>query len=196
MSSMAKGALSDLTAEQRAKVLHDIFTAVLPNHEECALCKEAPVTVTNEDQTFTAAEVKAQIDAAVDAALETASARIADLEAAAGKSEVETAVAEATAELTDKVEQLQKDLEAADAAKKTAEDNLAKRIADDEAKEEAAALEAKRAERATFVEGLGIFSDELVEKSQDRWAAMSDEDWEAQQGEYQTLADSKGITPK
>lgn len=194
---MANG-VSDLTAAQRAKVLHDIFAAVLP-HDECALCKEAPVTVTSDDQTFTAAEVQAKVDealASVNAALEQATNKIADLEAAAGKTEVATAVAEATADLTAKVEQLQTDLDAANAGKKAAEDALAERDRADEEAKEQAALEARRDERATFVTELAIFDKEHVEKSQDRWAAMTDEDWEAQQAEYQKLADKKGITPR
>lgn len=148
-----------------------------------------------DDKTYTADEHVAEVKKAVDSALEQANARIVELEGSVEKSAVDTAVAEATQQLRDELDAIQKDLEAADSAKKTAEDALQAERTERETEKAAAQIESRRDEREAFVKELAIFSDELVEKSKDRWAAMDDEAWEAQKAEYQEAADRKGIKP-
>lgn len=149
-----------------------------------------------DDKTYTADELASEVKKQVDSALEQANARIVELEGSVEKSAVDTAVAEATQALRDELDEKQKELEAADSAKKTAEDALEAERAERETEKTAAQIETRRDEREKFVTDLAIFSDELVEKSKDRWAAMDDETWEAQKAEYQELADRKGIKPQ
>lgn len=148
-----------------------------------------------DDKTYTADELTAEVSKQVASALEQANARIVELEGSVEKSALDTAVAEATQELRDEVDAKQKELEAADAAKKTAEDALQAERDERETEKTAAQIETRRDEREKFVKELALFSDELIEKSKDRWAAMDDEAWEAQKAEYQEAADRKGIKP-
>lgn len=148
-----------------------------------------------DDKTYTADELTAEVKKQVDSALEQANARIVELEGSVEKSAIDTAIADATADLTAQLDAKHKELEAADAAKKTAEDALQAERDERETEKTAAQIETRRDEREKFVKELAIFSDELVEKSKDRWAAMDDETWEAQKAEYQEAADRKGIKP-
>lgn len=157
------------------------------------------MTAAADDKTYTAEEFASAVQTAVDSAVEQANARIAELESNVSKSEqdqaIDTAVAEATSDLTSQLDKLQRELDEANAGKKAAEDALADRDRADEEAAEAAKLETRREERATFVKDLAIFDEEHLDKSKDRWAAMDDETWEAQKAEYQKLADTKGIKP-
>ncbi len=149
-----------------------------------------------DDKTFTADELADEVKKAVEAALEQANARIAELEDGVEKTAIDTAVAEATAELRQQLDDARKEVETADAAKVEAENKLTETVDYLKAEHETATFETRRDERAGFVKELAIFSDELVEKSKDRWAAMDDETWEAQKEQYQEVADRKGIRPQ
>lgn len=181
------------------KVLHDLLLSIAPEGTEhkCLLCdsddEEEPVTA----KTYSEDEVKAQVADAVSAALADSTAKIDELSARLGEKEtsaaVDAAVAEAVASKDAKIAELESDLEAESIARKAAEDvhaDLVSRLETEAAKAEA---DSRKADRLEAVRALAIHPEDFLAKEsvQDRWAAMSDEEWVAQLDEYESVAASK-----
>lgn len=188
-----------MSTTNELKDLHDLLLERKPEaakHEEanCPLC--AMETSTSQDtnpggsmpETFTQAEV----DAAVAAATADLQTRLDELGAQVRDTEVGRAVAEAVAAKDAEVSELQNRLDAAEAARTAAENQLqtvetfwAEAIA---AHEERAVVEARRTERVAEAKAAGVLSDEYVDTNADRFAAMSDDDFKARLDEWRAIA--------
>lgn len=146
-------------------------------------------TLTKEEHEAALADAVAKAIAEATAPL---SAKIAEFEAAQADSEVGKAVAEATAPLTEQITSLQTQLDeavlartAAEEANATQEKFWADAIAEQEAADTAAA---RKDERLAKVRETANFPEEYLTENADRFAAMSDEDFEARLGEWSTIA--------
>ena len=184
----------------RKQELHDQLLAQKPETAEhdsaaCELCtssnKETPQV-----QTFSAEELQAAIDAAT-AELQS---QLAAIESAAQESEIEARVAAATAEAAAEVEALRAQLDVAVLERQAAIDELSTFKAELEAleaaEEEAKTVAARREERLAQVKEVASFTDEYLEANADRFAAMSDEDFEARLAEYAAISKPSGGIPK
>ncbi len=130
------------------------------------------------DKTYSESEVQAQIALATKALED----QIRDLAVKDLEAETETKVAEATAGLQEELDSVKAELdvkvaELAAAAQKI-EDIDAYLTAEKAAGEEAEAAEARQAERIEKVKENASFTDEYVAEHAERWAKMSDEDFE------------------
>lgn len=158
-------------------------------------------------ETLTQEQHDAAVQAAVAAANAAAEQRIADavaeavgpltaeldtLRQAAAGSELETAVASATAGLKDEVATIQSQLEAAQAqvaALTTERDGL---LADKVEFEDAIAAAARKDERVAAVAEIVNFPDTFIAAQADSWAALDDEGWAAKLSEFTGLKDVVG----
>jgi hypothetical protein len=186
---------------EQLKALHDRMMAEkpegVPHPADCPLCAMGEINHNEIPEGGSMSEfTKEQVDAAVAEAVEAATAslktKLAELESAAQETEVGKAVAEATGPLNDQIADLQAKLDAevlarttAEEAKTEVEEFWTKAIAD---KEEADAVAARKDERLTKLkevapEGAHAYLDENA----DRFAAMSDEDFDARIEEYRTI---------
>ncbi len=144
---------------------------------------------------FTQAQVDELVAAAVAEATKPLTALQAELEqlkAANQETEVGKAVADAIAPLETKIAEMQQQLDAAEAAKTTAEAALTNTVAYLEAEvtanaEKAAAAERKDA-RVKVVEEIGCFKDEYIAEHAERWSTMDDEAFQAQVDEWKLIA--------
>lgn len=174
--------------QMSGKELHDRWLEQKPeaaSHDEttcpyCAPVKPAPTGGTGDpmsDKTFS----KEEVDAAVAAAVAPLQARMADLEAEKSAEEIQTQIDEAKAEVESQLAEVQKELDLktaeADAAKQELEDVKAYLTAEVEAQAEAAAKEARKADRIEKVKEAASYSDEYVATHADRWAAWDDEEF-------------------
>lgn len=204
------------------KQLHDRLLAGRPEgaeHDEqaCPLCAMEAVPETggnastsaqteggNTMTTFTQEQLDAAVAEAVAKAVAEATAplqeKITQFESAQAESEVGQAVAEATAPLNEQISQLQSELEAAvlaqtaaEQAKAEIEQFWAEAIAEKEAAE---AAEARKEERLAKIREVANFPEDFLEKNADKYAAMSDEDFEARLEELaeqaKTIAEKVG----
>lgn len=178
------------------KALHDQLLAERPDgaeHDEqtCPLCAMEALEQ-QEPEGGSMSFTQEDLDAAVAAATTPLQTRLAELEAAAQETEVGKAVTEATAPLQQQITDLQAELDEAVLARTTAE--TAKADTDKwwtdaiNEKTEADRIEACRADRLEKVREVAAFPEEYLEKNADRFAAMSDEDFEARLEEYRTIA--------
>lgn len=137
-----------------------------------------------------------QVDAAVAKAVAEATGplnkRLEELQASAKETEVGKAVADALAPKEAEIADLQSRLDAAEARATKAESEFNDFKASIEAakkeEEEAKTREARKAERSQKVKDAKVFSDEYVEQNADRFAAMSDEDFDARMAEWKVIA--------
>lgn len=183
-------------------VEHDRLMAQMPEGAEhgpddCAICRDRePVSATHaegatvaDDKTRTEAEY-----AALEAQVEELTAKVAELTAAAGDAEVEARIAAAKQDLESQISELQAKLDTAAVEAETAKQALADTVAyleaEEAAIEQAAALEARKADRIARVKEIASFSEDHLEANAARWAAMDDETFEA------TLADWKAVAAK
>ncbi len=188
------------------RALHDRLLEAMPDgavhvEGECPLC-----TVTAAETTATEGGVmpeqftQADLDAAVSAATGSLQQRLTELEALAQDTEVGKAVAAAVAEKEAAITELQTQLDAATAARTTAESKLTETetfwteaIA---AHEEALATAARREKRVEEAAQLGVFSSDYISEHADRFAAMSDDDFAARLEEWRLIAaDRKTAVP-
>jgi hypothetical protein len=150
--------------------------------------------------TFSDEEVQAAVDAAVAAAVAEATSpltsRIAELEGSAQQTEVE----QMKSDLEARISELEGKLDAAvleATAAKEEKAALEQTIEDEKAAaEEAAAVTARREERLQKVKEVANFPDTYLAENADRFAAMSDEDFNARLEEWTTLSkpsESTGI---
>lgn len=197
------------------KELHDRLMAEKPDgavHEEasCPICAMETFDITEQGAhgsatgpqggsmtTFTQEQMDAAVAEAT-AASEALAKRVAELEAAQQETEVGKAVAEATAPLSTEIADLQSKLDEAVLARQAAEEaktNLENWWAEQiTAHQEAEAAAARKDERVAKVKEAASFPDEYLEANADRFAAMSDEDFEARLEEWRTIAPAPAST--
>lgn len=178
------------------KALHDRLLLEKPDgavhdSEACPLCAmQTPTAHEGEMTTYTEDELRAKVEAAVTAASAERDAKIAELTATQQTAEAEAAVKAAKDEADAKIAELQTalDAKAIEAANVTTEkDGIVAWLEGERVKaEEAAAVEAAAATAAARKDGrvakakeVAGFDDEYLTANADRFAAMSDEDFEA-----------------
>lgn len=180
------------------KLLHDRLLSEMPDGSEhdvesCPIC--AMEATDNHDtpggsmpETFT----QDDIDAAVAAATTSLQQRLGELEAQVQETEVGRAVSEAVAAKETQISDLQSRLDAAEAARTAAENKLTETeqywtdaIA---AHEQAAAFAARRDQRVAKAREAGVFNEDYITANADRFAAMSDEDFDAAVSEWTLIA--------
>lgn len=190
-----------MSTSSELRVIHDRLLEVMPdgaehNASKCSLC--AMETDPNPDHARTPGGVMPEtftqedLDAAVAAASSPLQQRLVELEAQVQETEVGRAVAEAVAAKETAVIELQQQLDAAVAARTTAETKLTETEqywADAIAAHEAAVQLAARAQdRAAKAKELGVFNDEYIDANAERFAAMSDEDFGDRLEEWKLIA--------
>jgi DNA repair exonuclease SbcCD ATPase subunit len=180
---------------------HDLLLEQKPESadhdaENCPFCNENVSEISNNDYSigggdmktytedeFTAAitEAVAPLQAAADAKAAELQAEIDELRTSQARSEVEGQIAELQADL-DKAE-----IRVAEAERKY--DELAAYLeAEAAAAEQAALVEARRAERREAVKSAAPFADDYIDANLDRWVAMEDEAFDA------VIEDWKAVT--
>jgi hypothetical protein len=190
---------------EQAKAMHDALLADKPadaTHDpsECAFCvmtdAEIPDPGTGGTMSYTEEELKAAVDAAVLSATAELVAKVRDFEAAAEASASEQQLEELTAAHEAEKTELQAKLDEAVLQAQTEKeraDGIVSWLEDEGVKaEEAALIAARKDERLTAVREAANFPDEYIESNADRWAAMSDEDFEARLGEYKVISGKTG----
>jgi hypothetical protein len=188
------------------KGLHDRLLAEKPEgavHEPCVLCamtddnggtdghKGGSVS----DQTYTEDELKSELAKAT-AALE---ARVKELETSQQVSEVESRVAAIKAEKDAEIADIQRQLDEAvlqAAGERLRADAIVEWLeAEKTAAEQAAEQAARRDERLAKVKEVANFPEEYLVKHADRFAAMTDEDFEAHVEGLREIAAAAGLKP-
>jgi DNA repair exonuclease SbcCD ATPase subunit len=173
------------TMNRSMKALHDRLLAEKPDGavhepESCPLCAMEDANAGGGNvTTYTEDEVQARVSAAVAEATAPLEAKLNEL---TQTSETAAAVQAVRAELEPKISDLQTQLDAAvlEAANATAErDSIIAWLEAEKAAQEAeAAMKARMDERITKVKAVASFPDEYLEANKERFAAMSDEDFE------------------
>jgi hypothetical protein len=178
------------------KALHDRLMKEKPEgavHEpdSCPFCAMEDAA-DGGDMTYTEDELKAKVDEAVKAAVDERDARIAELSAAQLTSETARAVADAVAakdtELADLRGELDKAvLEGANA--KAERDTLVAWLEGEKtAAEQREAAAARKDTRLAKLKEVAHFPDDYLEQNADRFAAMSDEEFDSRCAEYAALS--------
>lgn len=177
------------------KQLHDLLMAQKPDgavHETCELCHQSnvngkPEGGTHVSKTYTEDELQA----AVDKATAGLAAQVAQLQSAFQESEVDAAVSAIKAEAEAKIEALQSTLDDAVLVAEAARNELATFKAELEelaaAESAAAETEARRDQRLARIREVASFPEEHLTANADRYAAMSDEDFETRIAEWAAL---------
>lgn len=173
------------------KELHDEMLARKPtdaSHDatRCMHCNGETASATASNGGTAVADAKTYTEdehAAVLAQVEALRTQVADLTKAAGASELDAKLAEVKAENDAKVADLQASLDTAILEASTAKTELQETVAyleaENAAKVEAEAASARKDERVSKVKEVASFPDEYLEANADRFAAMSDETFEA-----------------
>lgn len=193
---MKQGSLDEI------KALHDLVLATKPEleHAPCALCDKEPddmtTTLTEEEHAAAIAAAveaaKAEIEAPLTAQIEDLKAQLTAAREAQAGSELEQAVATATAELQATIDSHKTELETAQAelAAVTAErDQL---VAAEEAREAEAVKAQRIEERSTAVKDLKVFPDKFVDEQVDGWADLDDEAWDAELTKFTAMKEAAG----
>lgn len=189
------------------KALHDQMLEDKPDsaehvEAECPFCtlQTSENNGGNMSDTFTKSEVEAQVALAVAAATEELSKSLEEFKASQTASEVEAKIAAAQAEADVKVADLQAQLDAAvieageaTKARTDLESFLTAAQADADA---ATAIAARKDERVKLVTEAASFPEEYVTANADRWAGMSDEDFEATLADYKAVAEKASASSK
>lgn len=178
------------------KELHDLLLAQMPegaSHEQCSLCLASttqPEGGTQVGKTYTEDELQTAV---AEATAELA-AELKAIKDAAQESEVAAAVAAVRAESAAEIEELRTSLDNAVLAAQAAKAELDTFKADLEALVAAAEAEAEIASRrdARVEEAKKYFPEEHVEANAERYAAMSDEDWESRTADWAAMAPNSG----
>ncbi len=180
-------------AEADLKALHDLLLAGKPegatHPADCPICAIAPGPQEGADlKTYTEDELRAAVEAAVGELRTDLDTFRASQEAVAVDARITKAVTEATEPLSAKITELQTDLDAAvlaTAAEKARADTLETEMME---AAEAAIYAARKDERLAKVADVAAFPQAYVEANAERFAAMSDEDFEARLDEYRQIA--------
>lgn len=185
------------------KELHDELLASAPSGVEhdattCPLCSmqeettiETPDGGENGLSTFT----QEDIDSAVAAAVKPLDDKIKELLTSQEQADIEERIVKEKAELEAKMADIQTQLDSAvleaAEAKKTHDEFVAfldAAKADEAAKAE---LASRKEARLTLVKEVASFPEEYVEANADRWAALSDEDFEALTADWKQIASKR-----
>lgn len=184
-----------------SKELHDQWLAQKPedakHDSDCPFCQEAKQNPTGgagvsmSDKTHTAEELAA----AVALATKPLEDKIRDLEAKGADDEVASKIAEAVKPVEDKLTEVQNELDVktaeAAAAKQEIEDVKAYLKSESDSADEAKAVAERKDERIAKVKEVADFTDEYVTEKADRWAEMSEEDFDALVETIKTAAPKK-----
>jgi hypothetical protein len=178
------------------KEVHDRLLACKPegaahDPDSCPLCAMEDTGEENMT-TYTEDEVQAKVEEAVKASRASLDAEIADLKTKLGESEADQAVAAAVAEKDKEISELQSELDKAqvELGNVTAERDaivawLEKEKAD---QERAAEIAARKETRIEALKKVANFQADYLEKNADRFAAMSEEEFETRCAEYAALS--------
>lgn len=132
--------------------------------------------------TYTEAELKAEVDKAVKAATAELEARVGDLTTAAQTSEVEAARAAMKAEFDEQLAAIQAQLDdkVLEATTAAAERDAIKAWLDGEAAAlvERQAIDARKADRLEKVKAVATFPEDYLSANAERFAAMDDDDFQ------------------
>lgn len=179
-------------ADTDLKALHDLLLAGKPegatHPADCPVCAITPAREEATLKTYTEDELRAAIDAAVGDLRGELDTFRASQEAQAVEARITKAVTEATEPLSTQVSELQAKLDASvleTAAEKAKADALE---AEKVAAAEAATVAARKDERLTKVKEVANFPEAYLDSNADRFAAMSDEEFEARLEEYRQIA--------
>lgn len=189
-----------MTGEMALKELHDELLASAPTGVEhdaatCPLCAmqeeepiETPVGGENGLSTFTQDE----LDAAIAAAVKPLDDKLKEMATSQEQAAIEERIAKEKAELETRIADIQSQLDSAvleaSEAKKTHDEMVAFLTSEVTKQEEAVELAKRKDERLTVVREVASFPDEYVDANADRWAALSDEDFEALTSDWKAIA--------
>ena len=189
------------------KTIHDLVLAAGPedlahDKEECEICQMPPVSEQTrrgemDPKSYTEEELKAEIAKAIAEATGPLQTQIAELTKVQQQTEEGKALAEVTAAKDAEIADLQSKLDASALEASTVKAELEAvnsfwTNAIQEA-ETAAATEARKAERLEKLKEVAPAAEEYLVENADRFAAMSDEDFEVRLEEFRLLA-SKATT--
>lgn len=197
-------------ALRSAKEVHDALLAEKPedaDHDitQCALCAMTDADPdetgdTGGTMTYTEEELRAACDAAVTTATAPLAAKVQELEderaSSASQQERDEALAAFEAEKSELQARLDEAVLQAQTEKERADGIVSWLEEEGEKAEQAALVAARKDERLTAVREAANFPDEYLESNAERWAAMSDEDFEARLGEYRVIAGKSSDTGK
>lgn len=178
---------------------HDELLAYIPegeNHDEaqCPICVYKNNNEPEERGDMEKEFSQDELNAAVKAAVAPLQAEIDRFKEESADAEVEERIAAAVAEVESKVEEANAARDAAEAeaaaAKKELEELIELLTSAERAAEEAARIEAIKAERADRVKEATSFTEEKIAARIDEWAALSDEDFDARIAEWADLTAS------
>lgn len=145
------------------------------------------------DKTYSEVEVEALVQAKVAEATASLQAELDTIKSSEEAQAVQARIDEARAEADEKVKDLQAQLDAAEIRAQeatTAREELEAFLqSESERVEREAALASLREERKTRVAEAAHMSEEYIEANADRWAGMSDEDFEAALADYKAVAE-------
>ena len=184
------------TMSRSLKDLHDRLMADRPEgatHEpdSCPFCAMEDAA-DGGDMTYTEDELKAKVDEAVKAAVEKREAKIAELSSAQQTSETAKAVTEAVAAKDNEIAELRGDLDKAvleAAGAKAERDSVVAWLESEKtAAEEREAAGARKESRLAKLKEVAHFPDDYLEQNADRFAAMSDEEFDSRCAEYAALS--------
>jgi uncharacterized coiled-coil protein SlyX len=196
-----------MSTTNELRAIHDRLLEVMPDGAEheagnCPMCMEAA-----EDHDRTSGGVmpetftQDELDAAVAAASASLQQRLVELEAQVQQTEVGKAVTDAVSAKETQIGELQTQLDAAVVGRTSAESKLVETeqywkdaIA---AHVEAERFAACRDDRAAKAKDLGVFSEDYIAGNADRFAAMSDDDFNARIEEWRLIAtknETAGLT--
>lgn len=190
-----------MTEMNALKALHDQLLAEQPegathDADDCPLCATEEEGEGMGDAVFTQEEV----DRAVADAISELQAEVAKLRESESARALEEAVEQAKSEMQTQIDELQTKLDATVLEAQQAKDEREKVQADWDAEktaaEEAKTFAARKEERLSKVKETANFPDEYLEANADRFAAMSDEDFEARLSEWAALVDKSSDPPK
>lgn len=155
----------------------------------CGLCVGSETAALNNEggepvsKEYSDKEIDALIKAAVDEATAPLEAKLAEVESSEAQKEVDAKIANLEAEHAQAIDALKAELDtalvAASANEQKYEDVVAYLEAEKAAADEAAALAERKEARLAAVKEVASFDDEYVDANIDRWAGLSDEDFEA-----------------
>jgi len=193
------------------KSLHDRVLECKPEDamhpDDCPLCliETATEITTNggipvSEKTYTSQEVEALVAAAVAKSTEDLSQELSELKVTKESADTEGKIAAAKADADAQVTEIQKRLDEAviEAQQvKQERDEIVAYFTEVEAAEAMKAeIESRQEERALRVAAIVTFPEEYVTERAEKWAALSDEDFDATLADYKALAEKIGQKPE
>lgn len=186
------------------KEVHDELMKQMPSGaehdaESCPICAHPGEGRSDDDSLTRGGDMsttytKEDIDSAVAEAVKPLQDRIRELETASEQSELQARFDQEKAELEEKVRDLQTQLDSAVLTAeeaKSAYQGLLDFLAEEVAREEAAReVEARKESRLAVVSEVAKFPEEYVKANADRWAELSDEEFEAVVNDWKAISAS------